>query len=428
MNEESSLQKSKNHFPIKIKNLSSELEPWLKEAEKRIFSIAAGNRIALIAPEIMKIGFGKILYAANELGANIESNKPFVLFAPDGTCTYNKLRIKRGFTYGCLIKAELDGLIVTQNAMPNGCGYSLFEFKDPPNDEKLINQAKLIQENITKEQAIELGKGNHFIALYYVLDSVSGEDTGKRYVLLHCSGHDVKKEPLYNTDWLEKEAGFNKILTPHGEIWLLEDYAKELYLKEYEMFENMNIKGRNNVMKDFFEPESFQLLMDLTHQGLVENGKYLKLGVHLKEDIVPVAFNADEGTMILKTNSNLNKEFLRNWAYYNNIKELGYERELQGINITPHGSGYEFKYPISGCSFKLDKNGLRDFSISLKRPSGNIEQVNATYFKEIRNFMSYRRKLPIMKEVFLANLGEPVFDLKPLIQIHPKVSIPGGLY
>ncbi|MHA1954181.1 MAG: hypothetical protein ACW96U_09585 [Candidatus Heimdallarchaeaceae archaeon] len=428
MNEESSLRKNYNYFPIQIDYLSSDLEPYVEEAEKRIFSLAAGNRTALIAPEIMKIGFGKILYAANELGSDIESNKPFVLFAPDGTCTYNELRFKRGFSYGCLIKAEFDNLIAAQNAMPNGCGYSLFEFKDPPDDEELIRQAELVRENITREQAIELGKGNHFIALYYVLDSVSGEDSGKRYALLHCSGHDVEKEPLYNTDWLEKEDGFNKIFTPHGEIWMLESDAKELYLREYDRFENMNIEGRNNVMKDFFEPESFRLLMDITHQGLAENGRYLKLGVHLKNDIVPVAFNADEGTMILKTKPNLSKDFIRNWAYFNKIEELGYEEEFQGIDMTPHGSGYEFKYPISTCSFKLDKSGFRDFSISLQLPSSNIEQISATNFKEIRNFMTYRRKLPIMKEVFLADLGEPVSDLKPLIQIHPKESIPGGLY
>jgi len=426
--EEGSLLKNSNHYPIQVKNLSPELEPWVKKAEERIFSIAAGERIALIAPEVMKIGFGKILYAANELGADIDRNKPFVLFAPDGTCTYNELRIKRAFTYGCLIKADFDGFIAAQNAMPNGCGYSLFELKDPPEDGALINQAELIRQNITKEQAIELGKGNHFIALYYVLDSVSGEDTGRRFALLHCSGHDVKKEPLYNQDWLEREDGYHKIQTPHGEIWLLEGDAKQKYLLEYEKFEKINIEGRNNVMHDFYESDSFEPLMDLTHQGLAENGKYLKLGVHLREDIVPVAFNAEEGTIIMKTKPNLSEEFLKKWKYYEKIKELGYEQEIKGIDMTPHGSGYEFKYPIKSCSYKLDNNGITDFSISLKLPDGKIKQISATYFKQLRDFMVYRRKISIMKEVFLADLAEPIYDLKPLIQIHPRKSIPGGLY
>jgi hypothetical protein len=428
VNEEGSLLKNYNHFPIQIENLSPELVPWVKKAERRIFSIAAGERIARIAPEIMKIGFGKILYAVNELGADIDRSKPFVLFAPDGTCTYNELRIRRTFTYGCLIKAEFDGLIATQNAMPNGCGYSLFELKDPPENGELINQAKLIRQNITKEQAIELGKGNHFIALYYVLDSVSGEDTGRRFALLHCSGHEVNKEPLYNPDWLEGEDGFNKIQTPHGEIWLLETDAKEKYLLEYERFEKLNIEGRKRVMNEFFESSSFELLMDHTHQGLAENGKYLKLGVHLKENVVPVAFNAEEGTMILKTKPNLSEDFLKRWKYHETIEELGYEQEFKRIDLTPHGSGYEFKYPISNCSFKLDKNGLADFTIDLILPDSRIERITATYFKQIRNFMTYRRKLPIMKEIFLADLGETVSDLKPLIQIHPRESIPGGMY
>ena len=428
MTEDSNLREKNISFPIQIKNLSSELEPWVREAERRIFSIAAGNRIAKIAPEVMKIGLGKILYAANEIGADISKNKPFALFAPDGTCTYNELRIKRGFTYGCLIKAEFDGLIATNNAMPNGCGYSLFEFKNPPDDDTIIKQAKLIRENITEEQAKELGKGNHFIALYYVLDSISGEDTGRRFALLHCSGHDVGKEPLYNPDWLEENDGFHKVSTPHGYIWLLENDAKELYLKEYDKFEEMNVNGRGNVMNDFYEPDSFQLLMDITHQGLAEKGKYLKLGSHLKKDLVPIAFNADEGTIILKTKPNLSMEFIRNWSYYDNIRELGYINELKDINMTPHGSGYEFKFPVVACEINLSKDGINEFSIELQISPNKTEKAQATYFKQIRNFMVYRRKLPIMKEVFLADLGEPIFDLKPLIQIHPKVSIPGGHY
>jgi hypothetical protein len=428
VNEERFLQETNTTFPIRINNSSDEIESWIKEAERRIFSLAAGDRIAKIAPAIMKIGLAKILFAANELGVDIDRSKPFVLFAPDGTCTYNELRIRRGFTYGCLIKAEFDGLIATQNAMPNGCGYSLFVFKDPPTDEDLIKQAKIIRENLTEEQAVELGKGNHFVALYTVLDSISGEDTGKRYALLHCSGHDVGKEPLYNLEWLEDESGYNRILTPHGEICLLENDAKELYLAEYDKFEKLNIEGRNNVMKEFFDEDSFQLQMDLTHQGLAENGKYLKLGIHLKDKIVPVAFNAEEGTLILKTKPNLKKEFIENWHHFNDIQELNYEQELQNIDMTPHGSGYEFKHPIRGCSINLDKNGLTDFSIQLQIDRNNIKEINATYFKKIRNYMTYRRKLPIMKEVFLADLGEPIYDLKPLIQIHPRESIPGGHY
>ncbi len=223
-------------------------------------------------------------------------------------------------------------------------------------------------------------------------------------------------------------SGYNEIPTPHGEIWMLENEAKKLYLKEYEKFEKMNIDGRNSVMRDFYEEESYELLMDLTHQGLAENGRYLKLGIHLKDKIVPIAFNADEGTIILKTKPNLSKEFLEKWHHYNEIKELNYEKELLNIDMTPHGSGYEFKYPVKGCTINLDKNGLTDFSIKLQISEENIIQVNATYFKKIRNFMTYRRKLPIMKEVFYADLGEPVYDLKPLIQIHPKESIPGGHY
>ena len=223
--ENNTIEKNSKPLPIKINNLAEDIRKWVKEAEKRIFSLAAGNRVAKIAPEIMKIGLGKILYAANNLGADIEKNKPFVIFAPDGTCTYNLLRIQRCFTYGCLIKADFDGLIATHNAMPNGCGYSIFELKEAPNNGDLKEYGKKIRSEITEEQARELGKGNHFIGMYYVKDATSGEDTGRRFVLLHCSGHEIDKEKLYHTEWLKEYDGYHKIITPHGHISLLQKWS-----------------------------------------------------------------------------------------------------------------------------------------------------------------------------------------------------------
>ena len=305
------VKNSKNvSFPVVLKNIDEKMEKWLKEAQKRIFSIAAGDRVSFIASAIVQVGFGKILYAANELGVDIEKSKPYIFFAPDGTCSYNEIRIKRGFTYGCIFKADFEGLIGTNNSMPNGCGYSLYELKDWNDDETLIRTLNRIKQNITEEQAKELGKGNHFIAVYKVLDAISGEDTERRMVLLHCSGHDLSKKPLYFFDWLEETDGCHKVKTPHGDIYLLESEAKKRYIKEFEKLDKYNKEARVNVMKELFKNSSYELVSSITHQGLYNNGSYHFLGIQKSEKLIPIAFNAEEGGIAVKTKKNLSKDLL----------------------------------------------------------------------------------------------------------------------
>ena len=210
-------------------NIDDEFVKWVEEARKRIFSLAAGNRIGKVAPRIMEIGFGKVLYAADKMGADFERSKPFVMFAPDGTCTYNPVRIQRGFTYGALINFEFEGMIATNNSMPNGCGFSMYELIDPPSDYELLEYLKDSQLRLGQDQLTELGKGNHFAGLYYVLDPVTGEDTNRRFIAVHCSGH-VGGQRLYHPDsWLNGVDGHTIIHTPHGPITLLEGDAKNSY-------------------------------------------------------------------------------------------------------------------------------------------------------------------------------------------------------
>ena len=119
--------------------MSSSLEPWLKLAKERIFSLAVGFRAGAIAPKIMEVGFSKVLYGADYLGVDIEKSNPFILFAPDGTVTYNPERIKRGFTYGAYIDFDFGKMIATNNSLPNGCGFSMYEIEDPQPDVDLVN-------------------------------------------------------------------------------------------------------------------------------------------------------------------------------------------------------------------------------------------------------------------------------------------------
>ena len=142
VNIEGSNHKKSDSFPIKINKLSDEMKPWYEEAEKRIFCLGASDRIVPIACTIMKIGFGKILFAANELGADIEENKPFVLFAPDCTCSFNRSRTRRGFSYGALVKGDFSSIISSNNSMPNACGYTIGKIVWEKTDVALVNHLK----------------------------------------------------------------------------------------------------------------------------------------------------------------------------------------------------------------------------------------------------------------------------------------------
>lgn len=90
--------------------------------------------------------------------------------------------------------------------------------------------------------------------------------------------------------------------------------------------------------------------------------------------------------------------------------------------MTPHGGGYEMKYPIDSFKMFLDKEGLNNFVVKTNPKSGQSLTLRAQSFKDIRDHIVYRRKLPLMKEVFKYDLAEHVYDLKPLKQIYPPVS------
>ena len=425
MNVKAPIHESNNSFPITIENFSPDFEKWRNEAEKRIFSLGAGNRIVPIAETVMSIGFSKILFAASELGADLEKSKPFALFAPDCTCTFNKIRNERGFSYGALMKVELDNMIGTNNAMPNACGYTLAEILTNKTDFELVDHLRQKQKEMGKDHLQQLGKGNHFSAVYYVKDSITGEDTMKRYINVHSSGK-LGTKFLYNLDWLAEIDGYHKIETPHGPIELLEGDARKVYLEKYKEGDKINAEYREQVLTEIVGEGSFKILEEITHQGLSEDGIFHRLGVQVHEGYIPIAFNSEEGLMLGKTKPNLSREFLQNWNYEENVEQLGYENELSRVNFSPHGGGYELRYPAKSFSINLGKKGIKNIRIELETPQGEKKNIKASYFREIKEYMSFRRKLPLMREVFRADLVEHIYDLEPLVQIYPLVSIVGG--
>lgn len=410
---------------ITFDGIDEQLIKYIEMARNRIFSLAAGHRIATIAPRIMEIGFAKILFAATQMGADIETSNPYVLFAPDGTCSYNPIRTQRGFSYGGILDFEFEGIMATNNSMPNGCGFSIYELEDPASDVQLKTYLQSAQLRLGQDQLSQLGKGNHFAGLYYVNDPITGEDTNRRFVVIHCSGH-VGGHKLYHPDsWLSGFDGYNEVPTPHGPITLLEGDARKMYMEQFHETDAINTENRDLTMAEIFEESNYgwKKLEAITHQGLINNGSHHVIGTQRHGGIMPIAFNPEEGLVAVKTNPNLTSEFLDRWNQGNKVRELGLEKEFNNLNVTPHGAGYEFRYPVKSLEIKLGPEGIMNFTLDLNATDAHM---SFTYFREIREWMTYRRRAPIMKEVDKANLAEIVYEMPSLMQIYPLTSIPGG--
>ncbi|MHA2097470.1 MAG: hypothetical protein ACW99A_02180 [Candidatus Kariarchaeaceae archaeon] len=420
------LEETEKSPKINFSGVSNTLEPWMKLAKERIFSLAVGFRAGAIAPKIMELGFSKVLYGADYLGVDIEKSNPFILFAPDGTVTYNPERIKRGFTYGAYIDFNFDGMIATNNSLPNGCGFSIYEIEDPKHDVDLVNYLQNSQQRIGKDHLSQLGKGNHFAGVYHVIDPETGEDTNRRWVVVHCSGHVGGNLLYFPNEWLSDETGFNEVETAHGNVIFLEGEAKKRYVNQFKETETANSENRDITVSEIFENQyGWKRLEEITHQGLINNGATHIIGTQQHNGTMPIAFNPEEGLVAVKHKPNLNNEFIENWSEGKRVESLGLREKFSKINITPHGGGYEFRQPLDSLEIQLGHEGIDLFKIKFKN---STENHDFTYFREIRDHMTYRRRAPVMRKVSFADLAKIEYELPPLMQIYPLKSIPGGTH
>ena len=370
----------------------------------------------------MEVGFAKVLYAADQMGVDIVKNAPYVFFAPDGTISYNPIRTRRGFAYGAVLDFNFDGLMATNNSMPNGCGFSIYELPNPMDDDKLVSYLRSAQKRMGKEELTQLGKGNHFAGLYYVNDPTSGEDTGRRFIVVHCSGHVGGPRLYFPNEWLADEDGYSNVPTPHGNIIFLESEAQKRYLEQYRITDAANAANRDKVMDDLFgNTVEWKKLEEITHQGLM--GTTHIIGTQVHDGLMPIAFNPEEGLSIAKTIPNLSSKYIDCWSHRERAEQMGVLDKFKHLNITPHGGGYEFRYPVKHININLDNEGIKNFNLQFE----NIpREITYAYHREIREHMSYRRKAPVLDKIFKANLAEIVYELPPLMQIYPLQSIPGG--
>ena len=404
---------------VKYSGVSPSFEKWLSEAAKHHASMAAGDRAAVMSEAIMRIGSAKLLYSIDLMGLDI--SKYAVIFAPDGTFSMNRIRTKRGFSYGSLMIAEYDDYLFLHNAMPNGCGYTLAKIHPDITDQKL--EQLLLNARKKLNQDVQLATGNHFAGAYYAKDPLSGEDTGERYVLVHCSGH-VGGPKLYDVSWLQKEPGYEIVHTPHGKITVLTDEAREKYLEYFEYADKGNAENREKYLLEIFEENEFEIISSLTHQGLLAEGTQHRLGVQkVIDNLMPVAFNPEEGIALLEGKPNLKKEniiFLKKFG----TDELSISQKLiHRLNLVPHGAGYEYKEKIKKIGITLNKEGIENIMMEFF----NTETVTVPNMRGIRDKITYRRKTPIMKQVAKFDLAEHILDLPYFYQIYPVKSIPGGL-
>ncbi len=404
---------------VRYVGVSPEFEKWLEEAALHHASMAAGDRASAMSEAIMRVGSAKLLFAIDIMGLDI--GKYAVIFAPDGTFSMNRIRTKRGFSYGGLMIADYDGYLFLHNAMPNGCGYTVAKISPDLTDEQI--EQILVQARKRLNQDVQLSTGNHFAGAYYAKDPLSGEDTGERYVLVHCSGH-VGGAKLYDVSWLQSTPGFEEIQTPHGKVTVLTDEAKKEYLEFFDYADKGNAKNREAYLSEIFNEGEYGIICSLTHQGLLYEGKNHRLGVQkIIQDLMPVAFNPEEGVALLKGKRNISpasEVFLKTFTEQEMIIDKKYVRNL---NIVPHGAGYEFKDKIHKIQIGLNKEGIEKITINF----ANTGTVSVPNMRSIRERITYRRKTPIMKQVAKFELAEHVFDLPYFYQIYPLKSIPGGL-
>ncbi len=406
----------------KYENLPSSFKPWIKEARKRIHSIAAGNNASFVARCIMEVGFAKLLYALDTL--ELDWSRAFVLFAPDGTFSMNMERLRRGFTYGAVIHFGTEDYLVTHNAMPNGCGFSIYELKtEKYSDEELVQISKQHQAKLEDDK--KLNVGNHFAGVYRGIDPVTMEDSGRRFVVVHCSGH-VGKGKLYDVQWLSDHDGFHLIPTSLGPVTVLQDDARKEYLRWFEWSNGQNEANRESYLKTIFGEGSYETLASVTHQGLFRNGTEIRLGVQQSQDILPTAYNAQEGLDMVRGLPNIQKHVFETLAPFQFLKDVPYREDLESIDIVPHGGGYEFLDEVKSVKIILGSDGVKKVKIKLQEHSTRKKYLIEFHdFKATRNLLRYRRRAEIMGQVMKYRLAQVIYHLYPLFQIYPPMERQG---
>jgi hypothetical protein len=395
---------------LKIKEMSG--KKLLEYAGERIFSLGLRDLAHAVSHRNMLYGLGKMLYVSNE--------DVFCVFGPDATITRNKKRWTSGFGYGGVIKWFEEGIIFPE-MRPNGCGMVLAKLEELPERRELLEGIARLNEEGLELEGFEIkpdfGKGNHFFEIYKALEvspEVQKTMSSPYYAILHCSSPERKGEIYGKVDegeWMK---------TPLGRISILADSAAKEYLRLWEDYDSFCKKRRAAIVKEVLEDS--EVILDKIHQGLsgmneIRLGCYNTMDMSGDSSLFPIALRWDMPVYIMKGNPNLSEEAIARMGFRERAERLELLEELRGINILPHGGGYEISIPYT--EVEVIQQGEDRFFI-LKE--SKIDQKITSRYGEIA--FTNPRELPfnyrgkdVIEKTMEYDLGKLMAKLQPMITL-----------
>ncbi|WGI16958.1 hypothetical protein [Methanonatronarchaeum sp. AMET-Sl] len=327
----------------------------LEVVKDNTYSIAVDDSSSRVSILNTKCGLSKISHVLKALGVE---GRPFSFFGPDAGITRNYERWANGFGYGCVISWPDEGLAFPQ-MKPNGCGMIVSRIDEAPTIDELSSRILRLSENppslMGREIEWDAGDSNHFVEVLRVESSKHGDlNEGDYCALLHTSASELKNL-MYDFDRWSEEGG-KWIDTPFGEMLVLIDSLASRYYSEFKKLEEFSKKKREIIFDHLFDEH--EIICNPTHQGLFKENE-IRLGLYESTDgVYPLSLRPDLPVYLVQGKENIKPELLPNdipqWK-----KEL-----LEGINVMPHGGGYELK--INTNQIKMtQKNDLRLFKTSV---------------------------------------------------------------
>ncbi len=387
---------------------------------KRIFSFGPRDLASALAYENMRYGLGKIMYALDDYGVSC-------VFGPDATITRNVERWESGFGYGAVIKWPGKGVFFPE-IKPNACGMLLAKIDELPPREDMIRRMSEVMDSELFLDGVrvrpDFGHGNHFFEFYSVLESSPDveEDIPKDgfYVLLHGSAPE-KKDAFYGA-----VESVERVLTPMGEIAVLEGASGREYYRSWVGLEDFSRRRREFILKEVLG--NYKVVSNTTHQGLSSENE-IRLGCYnsVEKALFPVAMRWDIPVYVFRGKPNLSEEVISRVGFHERAEETGLLDRLEGTNILPHGGGYKVDLEYTKISV-VNGGRCNHFVLSGAKPASSVSEMMGNSKRGVSSFgemviMNPRelpydyRGLSVIEKTMEYELGTPVAKLQPLMTL-----------
>jgi len=370
------------------------LKSDLEVVKDNTYSIAVEDSSSKVSVLNTRCGLAKISYVLDEMGVEGE---PFSFFGPDAGITRNYERWESGFGYGCVITWP-DRKLAFPQIKPNGCGMIVSKINEVPDIDEMAGRILHLTENpphvMDREIEWDAGDSNHFVEVLRVSDSESPLlNEGDHCALLHTSASELK-DLMYDFDRWAREGG-SWIDTPLGEMLVLTDGLADEYYGEYKKLEEFSKKKRKAIFDSLFD--GHEVICNPTHQGLFKQNE-VRLGLYdSTEGIYPISLRPDLPVYLVTGKRNINPELISG-------EIEPWKRELiEGINVLPHGGGYELKIETDNLEM-VRKNGVRMF----KTDNGDREYLFTNPSQIPYNY----RGEEVLRKIEEWELGEPVVEME----------------